>query len=87
MLPGRHEHDRLACLAQGAVLRVTDDADDLEEARLGPAFPVPPLDLRVPTAARATRSPTAGLTREQRRKALAGARGGDPESTDDTDED
>ncbi|MHA3702605.1 NADH-quinone oxidoreductase subunit NuoH [Jatrophihabitans sp. YIM 134969] len=65
------------------------EADDLEEARLGPAFPIPPLDLRVPASARATRSPTAGLSREQRRKALAGARTGDDttESDDTTDED
>lgn len=65
------------------------DEDDLEEARLGPAFPIPPMDLRVPAIARATRSPTAGLTREQRRKALAGAgRGDDPTDSDDiTDED
>ena len=63
------------------------EADDLEEARLGPAFPIPPLDLRVPAAARASRSPTAGLSREQRRKALAGARGADSDDSTDTDED
>ena len=48
------------------------EADDLEQARLGPAFPVPPLDLRVPTAARDVRSPGSGLSAPPP-AALAGA--------------